>query len=236
MQGLRQLWHRFFGRTNGSAEEAVRGACAVSPTPPTPPMKPMPTPTRLIIGLGNPGPEYTATRHNVGFRVVEGLADRSGGEWSKLPTLDALGCYVEIGSETCLLLKPQTFMNRSGEVARAAFQLWPGLSSDSDLLVIYDDMDLPTGRLRLRPSGGSGGHRGIGNILDELGSKEIPRIRVGVGHPGSASEVVDWVLERFSDDEEANHLPAILARAADSIEVAIREGVTSAMGQFNASS
>jgi PTH1 family peptidyl-tRNA hydrolase len=197
---------------------------------------PPPTPTRLIIGLGNPGPEYAATRHNVGFRVVEELAGRVGGEWSKLSTLEALGSYVEIGTELCLLLKPQTFMNRSGEVARAAFEFWPGLSPASDLLVIYDDMDLPTGRLRLRPSGGSGGHRGIANILDELDTKEIPRLRVGVGHPGSASGVVDWVLQRFSEDEESSQLPSILARAVDSIEVAVREGVISAMGQFNASS
>jgi PTH1 family peptidyl-tRNA hydrolase len=165
--------------------------------------------------------------------VVERLAERVGGEWSSMPTLDALGCFVEIGSETCLLLKPQSFMNRSGEVARAALQLWPGLMPGSDLLVIYDDMDLPTGRLRLRPRGGSGGHRGMGNILDELDSKEIPRLRVGVGHPGTASEVVDWVLERFSDGEESNLLPELLDRAADSIEVVLREGVTSAMGQFN---
>ncbi len=229
MQGLRQLWRRYFDRTGGSAVDDGQGAARVSP------MRTLPAPTRLIVGLGNPGPEYAATRHNVGFQVVDGLADRAGGEWSKLPRLEALGCYVEIGSETCLLLKPQTFMNRSGEVVRAACQFWPGLSPGSDLLVIYDDMDLPTGRLRLRPSGGSGGHRGIGNILGELETKEIPRLRVGVGHPGSASGVVDWVLEHFSEDEEANHLPAILARAADSVEVVVREGVTSAMGQFNVS-
>jgi PTH1 family peptidyl-tRNA hydrolase len=223
MRGIRSLWHRLWGRSEDSA-----GAS-------TPPQlsSVSPAPTRLILGLGNPGPEYAATRHNIGFRVVDVLADRAGGEWARLPSLDALGCRVEIHSESCLLLKPQTFMNRSGEVVRAALQLWPGLRPSADLLVVYDELDLPTGRLRLRPRGGSGGHRGIANILDELDNKEIARLRVGVGHPGSAAAVVDWVLECFSEEEEAILLPELLARAADSIETAIREGVTVAMGQFN---
>ena len=207
-----------------------RSSSAASPELSTP----FAAPTRLLVGLGNPGEEYAATRHNIGFRVVELLAERFAGQWRAEPGLDARVCPIEIDSESCLLVQPQSFMNRSGAAVRAALARWPALNPETGLLIIYDDMDLPTGRLRLRPRGGSGGHRGIGDILRELDMKEIPRLRVGVGHPGSAGEVVDWVLDSFSPDEEALVLPDLLGRAADAVEATIREGVTSAMGQFNA--
>jgi PTH1 family peptidyl-tRNA hydrolase len=124
-------------------------------------------------------------------------------------------------------------MNRSGTALVAALERWPELDPSTDLLIVYDDLDLPTGRLRLRPSGGGGGHRGIGDILLELDTKQIPRLRFGVGHPGSADAVIGWVLERFGSEEESSVLPDALARAADAIEMTIREGVTPAMGQFN---
>jgi PTH1 family peptidyl-tRNA hydrolase len=191
-------------------------------------------PTRLIAGLGNPGPKYAATRHNVGFRVVEILADRFGGEWRADPLLDARVARVEIEGECCLLVQPQTFMNRSGATLLSALERWPELDPTADLLIVYDDLDLATGRIRLRPSGGSGGHRGIGDILTELDTQEIPRLRFGVGHPGSSSEVLDWVLEGFSPEEESTILPEALTRAAYAVEITIREGFTPAMGQFNA--
>lgn len=212
MQRVRQLWDRLRG---GDQESARR-------------------PTRLVVGLGNPGPKYEATRHNVGFRVVETLANRFGGEWRADRSLDARVARVDIEGEHCVLFQPQTFMNRSGAALLSALEHWPELDPKTDLLVVYDDMDLPTGRIRLRPNGGGGGHRGIGDILAALGTKEIPRLRFGVGHPGSSSEVIDWVLDCFSPMEESTVLPDALGRAADAIEMAIREGITPAMGQFNA--
>jgi len=223
---LRRLWsRRDFPERSGSAGHSPANS-AVSPSGAPP--------TRLVVGLGNPGTKYAASRHNIGFRVLELLADRLAGEWRIEPGLDARICRIEIASEPCLLVQPQSFMNRSGAATRAALERWPELSAQTDLLVIYDDMDLPTGRLRLRPRGGGGGHRGISDILGELDTKEIPRLRVGVGHPGSAEAVVDWVLDAFSPEEEANVLPELLERAADAVEATIRDGVTTAMGQFNA--
>jgi PTH1 family peptidyl-tRNA hydrolase len=214
MQRVRQLWVRFFG----ARQESV------------------PPPTRLIVGLGNPGSKYEATRHNVGFRIVEKLADRHAGVWHDDPVLDARISTVEIEAEVCLLVEPQTFMNRSGAALLAVLERWPELEPKTDLLIVYDDLDLPTGRIRLRPSGGGGGHRGIADILVELDTKEIPRLRFGVGHPGSAGKVIDWVLAPFAVEEEATVLPAALERAADAVEWTIRDGVTSAMGQFNSNS
>jgi PTH1 family peptidyl-tRNA hydrolase len=214
VQRVRQLWDRL----RGAHQESAR------------------RPTRLVVGLGNPGPKYAATRHNAGFRVVETLAKRFGGEWCADRSLDARIARVDIEGEHCVLVQPQTFMNRSGAALLSVLEHWPELDPKTDLLVVYDDMDLPTGRIRLRPNGGGGGHRGIGDILTELGTKEIPRLRFGVGHPGSSSEVIDWVLDCFSPMEESTVLPDALGRAADAIEMTIREGITPAMGQFNANS
>jgi PTH1 family peptidyl-tRNA hydrolase len=214
VQRVRQLWDRL----RGNRRESMR------------------SPTRLIIGLGNPGPKYEATRHNIGFRVVERLADRFGGEWRVDRALDAMVARVDIEGEPCLLVQPQTFMNRSGATLRAALECWPELDPETDLLIVYDDMDLEPGRVRLRPRGGGGGHRGIGDILDELDTKRIPRLRFGVGHPGSSRETIDWVLEPFAPEDESTILPDALAKATDAIVMTIRDGITAAMGQFNANS
>ncbi|MBJ20070.1 MAG: aminoacyl-tRNA hydrolase [bacterium] len=197
--------------------------------------EPVRAPSRLIVGLGNPGPQYALTRHNIGFRVVERLADRAGAEWREEASLDARVTAIELAGEDCLLLEPQTFMNRSGRSVAAACERWPDLDPTTDVFVVYDDLDLPTGRIRLRASGGGGGHRGIGDVLDELGTRALPRLRFGVGHPGSGEEVIGWVLGPFPEDEEAE-LPAAVDRAADAIESALRDGIPAAMGQFNGSS
>ncbi len=195
---------------------------------------PDPTPTRLIVGLGNPGEQYAPTRHNAGFRVLETWASRSGARWRQHPGLDARVASLEVEGEPILLVQPQTFMNRSGETVRRALERWPGLAPASDLIIVYDDLDLPVGRIRLRPSGGSGGHRGLGDILDHLETRQLPRLRFGIGHPGQASGVLDWVLQPFDDADEREILPSAFGRAVDALEAVLREGLTVAMGRFNA--
>jgi len=190
-------------------------------------------PALVIVGLGNPGSRFERTRHNVGFRVVEKLADRFDGCWQEDPGLEARTCRVEIAGRPCLLVEPLTFMNRSGGSVRRIFERWPDLDPTKDLLVIEDDLDLPTGRIRLRPGGGAGGHRGLGDILDALGTKTIPRLRFGIGHPGASATVIDWVLAPFSSEEENEVLPKALEHAANAVETRVREGLISAMGRFN---
>jgi PTH1 family peptidyl-tRNA hydrolase len=192
-----------------------------------------PAPHRLIVGLGNPGPQYASTRHNAGFRVVERLASRAGTSWRREESLEALVAEIELAGQACLLLQPQAFMNRSGRSVEAALARWPALVGSRDLLIIYDDLDLPPGRLRLRPAGGAGGHRGIGDILEVLQTREVPRLRFGVGHPGKAGgSVVDWVLAEAPPQEEALIAQAV-DRAADAVEAVVDIGLSRAMGQFN---
>lgn len=194
-----------------------------------------PAPAWLVVGLGNPGPRYAATRHNVGFRILEALAARTGDDWGSDRALEARVARVELAGQSCALLAPQTFMNRSGRCVEAALERWPAIDPEQRLLVVYDDVDLPTGRIRLRPAGGAGGHRGIGDVLDVLGRQTVPRLRFGVGRPAWSSEVPDWVLEPFSPEEE-QALPEAIERAADAIEAVVRDGLRPAMGQFNAAS
>ncbi|HEB88170.1 MAG TPA: aminoacyl-tRNA hydrolase [Deltaproteobacteria bacterium] len=191
-------------------------------------------PDLVIVGLGNPGPRYEGTRHNVGFRVVEELADRHAGSWQEDPGLEALTCRIAIGGKRCLLVEPLTFMNRSGRSVRRVFERWSDLEPSTHLLVVEDDLDLPTGRIRLRPGGGAGGHRGLGAVLDALGTKAIARLRFGIGRPDGSIPVMDWVLAPFPSDEEREVLPRALGQAADAIEMMVREGRAPAMAHFNA--
>ncbi len=193
-----------------------------------------PAPARLVVGLGNPGARYAATRHNIGFRVVERLAMRHRAALEPLDALTGRFARAILGGYDTGLLEPTTFMNRSGESVQAALARWPHLRPESDLLVVFDDLDLPTGRLRLRPGGGAGGHRGMADLVRALETTAIPRLRFGIGHPGQRSAVVDWVLEPFSADEEAGVLPGAIERAADAVECALQDGLSTAMDRFNA--
>lgn len=199
------------------------------------PSNPVADPLRLVVGLGNPGADYAATRHNIGFRVVERLAQRRGALLGIERALAARVARIELASVPCLLLEPQTFMNRSGQSVAAALARWPSLVPERDLVVVYDDLDLPPGRLRIRPGGSAGGHRGMADIARVLGTTAIPRLRFGIGHPGDAGAVVDWVLEPFSPDEEAGVLPGAIDRAADAVECLVSDGLTVAMGRYNGS-
>ncbi|MHB1005797.1 MAG: aminoacyl-tRNA hydrolase [Chloroflexota bacterium] len=183
---------------------------------------------RLIVGLGNPGRRYADSRHNVGFRCVDELARRL----SINLTRQSYSAYVGggfLGSEKVLLAKPQTYMNASGE------SVWPLLRyyglSPADLVVVFDDMDLPFGRLRVRERGSAGGHRGMLSIIGSLGTEEFPRVRVGIGRP--PGEAKDYVLGRFSP-AEAKELAEVVERAADAVETLVREGIAATMNTYNA--
>jgi peptidyl-tRNA hydrolase, PTH1 family len=195
---------------------------------------------RLILGLGNPGEEYRATRHNVGFRVVEELAHRWQARLDRLEC-NALTARVELppAALAVLLAMPQTYMNRSGFAARCLVELH-GLDPAA-LLVVYDEVNLPFGRLRLRRSGSPAGHRGIESILENLRTDQVARLRVGIGGPESpagagtaatAEGLVDYVLSPFTPAEEAALAP-VVQRAADACEAWLRDGIDAAMSRFN---
>jgi len=189
---------------------------------------------KLVVGLGNPGPEYADTRHNVGFRIVERLAERHGIALRRERRFHGLfGDGVVRGVATGLL-EPQTFMNLSGRAVVAAVDALPLGDLASDLVVVYDDLDLPFGRLRVRPGGGAGGHNGLGDIQERLGRNDFARLRFGIGRPPPGEDPVEYVLAPF-DAAQAAALDERLAQAADAVEAILAEGVAAAMNRFNAS-
>jgi len=180
---------------------------------------------RLVAGLGNPGPEYQQTRHNVGFAVVDRLAAELGLSWSKASRTDA--AVAKHGD--LILLKPLAFMNRSGFPLLAVAQfhkIEPG-----EMLIVLDDFALPLGRLRIRPDGGTGGHNGLESIIVQFGTDQIPRLRIGIGG-APVQAAVDHVLGRFFEEE----LPLVrsaIERAVEAVKWAIDKGLVSAMNNFN---
>jgi PTH1 family peptidyl-tRNA hydrolase len=190
---------------------------------------------KLLVGLGNPGPRYVATRHNVGFRIVEHFADSRGIaiDAQRYGARFGRGALAipDGGALDVAILEPQGYMNRSGEpVAAAVGDL--GIQDPADVLVAFDDLDLGFGRLRLRPRGSAGGHRGLADIIDWLECSDFPRLRFGVGRPPDLQETVDYVLEPFAAEEERT-LRGRLAAAADALEMALVEGLAPAMNRFN---
>ncbi len=183
------------------------------------------TPTRLIAGLGNPGPEYAATRHNVGFMVVDQLAAQCGSIWERPGKWDALS--TKCGD--VLLVKPLSFMNHSGYPLSSFAQFYKITSQQ--ILIVLDDLDLPLGRLRLREGGGSGGHNGLESIIMQFGTENIPRLRIGIGSAAQKGSV-DHVLGRFSEDEKSL-VRLTIERAVEALKCAIDKGLVSAMNTFN---
>ncbi len=182
---------------------------------------------RLIAGLGNPGPEYAATRHNIGFMVVDKLAAQFGSAWEKSGKWDAL--YAKHGA--VLLVKPLSFMNHSGYPLLAVAQFYK--IEPQQCLIVLDDFALPLGRIRLRARGGAGGHNGLDSIIAQFGTEEIPRLRIGIGAaPREGS--VDHVLSRFFDEEKPI-VRATIDRAVQALKCAIDNGLVSAMNTFNKS-
>ncbi|MBK9942070.1 MAG: aminoacyl-tRNA hydrolase [Kouleothrix sp.] len=184
----------------------------------------------IILGLGNPGEEYAKTRHNIGFQCVNELARRHGlGFDTKLAkSRVATGT---IAGQRVALAKPFTYMNLIGQAAVGLCQ-WYKLPADQNLLVIYDDLDLPFGTLRLRERGSAGTHNGMKSVVSLLGSQVFPRIRVGIGQGPPGRDAASYVLGRFTR-EEAAALPAIIARVADAAESVLREGFTAAMNGYS---
>jgi PTH1 family peptidyl-tRNA hydrolase len=183
---------------------------------------------KLIVGLGNPGPEYSGTRHNVGFMVAEELAQRHRVKFRNYAKWKARAAKISGIDDGLLLATPTTFMNLSGWAVReiAAFhKLAP-----SDVLVVVDDADLPLGKLRIRLRGSAGGHNGLKSIIQELGTPDFPRLRIGVGR--QAGELRHHVLGRFVGGEKVE-IDAAVKRAADAAELFANEGILAAMNRFN---
>jgi len=179
----------------------------------------------LIAGLGNPGPAYRATRHNVGFRTIELLATRHHAVWRHVDC--ARVASARVMTQETLLVQPMDFMNRSGEVI-ATLQVD---HRPEGLVVVYDDMDLPVGRLRIRNGGGAGGHRGVASIIERCGA-EFTRVRVGIGRPVAASSTADFVLSPFAA-EEIHVIDAVIDGAANAVECVLSLGGDAAMSCYN---
>ena len=184
----------------------------------------------LIVGLGNPGQKYEHTRHNMGFLTVDLLAEQLNVKLNKVKFKSAYN-IVRFAGQKCLVMKPQTYMNLSGESVGEAARFYK-VPADH-VLVISDDVSLPVGRLRIRKSGSAGGHNGLKNIIQHLGTDAFPRIKVGVGMPDHPDhEMIDWVIGK-PQGEEAKTLRAALDRAADAALSVIDEGPDRAMNRFN---
>lgn len=184
----------------------------------------------LIVGLGNPGREYVNTRHNIGFEAIDVLCGKYGVTLNKTKFRADCGEGF-IAGEKAIFIKPQTYMNLSGESVREFAEFY---KADIDhIIVLFDDVALPVGRLRVRPKGSAGGHNGIKNIIYQLGSEEFARVRIGIGAPSHPDfPMADYVLGRFSKDEIELLIPAV-KRAADAVETIITDGVGAAMNMFN---
>ena len=190
---------------------------------------------KLIVGLGNPGKAYAHNRHNVGFHCIDYFTKRHSARLDRRQCRARVG-VAQVSSQRVLLARPGTFVNLSGQsVACLVNKHHVHLG---DLLVVYDDLDLPLGKIRLRQSGSSGGHRGMNSIISALGCGDFPRVRVGIGRPSvekqsiSEDDVVNYVLSDFSPQEQTVIGPAI-ARTAEAIECFLNEGIEAAMNEFN---
>jgi PTH1 family peptidyl-tRNA hydrolase len=186
---------------------------------------------KLIVGLGNPGPEYRDTRHNVGFMVADALVDRwrVRDQWRE--KFDALLIKTMVRDEPVIVVKPLTFMNLSGQAVAGLAGFYK--IEPADVLVVTDDVALPLGRLRARREGGAGGHNGLKSIIQSLATQAFPRMRVGVGRGDNRRDLADHVLGRFDADERDTVSAAVL-RAADATEVFLSDGIERVMNAFNA--
>jgi len=191
---------------------------------------------KVVVGLGNPGSQYSGTRHNVGFDVIDELARR----WQLAKPQVKFQAELRdgnFGGHKLLLVTPQTFMNRSGESVQqiVRFYQMPTETLSDNLVVVCDDMNLPLGRLRWRASGSSGGQKGLADILLRLGTDQIPRLRLGVGRPPGQMDPAKWVLAKFRSEEQTES-ELMTKLAADSVELWVKEGMASTMNRYNRAS
>ena len=184
----------------------------------------------LIVGLGNPGAEYAKTRHNAGFMLVDLLSNRWRADWNNEKKFQSRIAKTERNGKRLVLCEPQIFMNLSGEAVSAVAKFYQ--LSLKNLIVAVDDADLPLGEIRLRPSGSSGGHHGLESIEKHVGSREYPRLRIGIGRKDSRREISGHVLGKISATEMVL-MEKVLARAAEQIESWLAHGLQKAMSQFN---
>ena len=185
--------------------------------------------TYLIIGLGNPGREYKDTRHNIGFMLIDQVAVRLNARGMKLQA-KAIVTSALYEERKIILAKPQTYMNLSGQSVQGLLHFYK--IPIENLLVAHDDLDIPFGTIRIRPGGGPGGQRGMASTIDHLGTKEFPRLRLGIGRPPGRMDPKDYVLQMFSKDD-MKLLPEVLDRAADAAMEFVMMGLNSAMNKFN---
>ena len=184
---------------------------------------------KLVVGLGNPGRKYEGTRHNVGFDVVDLLATRHHASWEAAPRgIDAL--VARWRAEDTVLAKPLTFMNLSGAAIVGLLQFYK--VDVGDLLVVVDEVNLELGRLRTRANGSAGGHNGLKSTIEQLGTQEFARMRLGVGRGDARRDLADHVLTKFDRDERED-VEAAIGRAADAVELFIAEGIGPVMNRFN---
>ncbi len=187
-------------------------------------------PGYLIAGLGNPGREYRQNRHNVGFMVLDRLAESLNTNFSRLES-KALVTKTTYNGIKLILVKPQTYMNLSGQPVSSLSRFYK--IPYEQLLMVYDDVDLPFGTLRMRPEGGSGGQKGMKSIIERLGTQAFPRLRVGIGRPPGRMDAADYVLQNFSGSDQ-EFLPVILDQATQAVLDFVSQGIEVAMNKYNA--
>jgi PTH1 family peptidyl-tRNA hydrolase len=184
---------------------------------------------KVLVGLGNPGKKYEGTRHNVGWQVIGEMAARHGAARPKVK-FDAEIAEISVAGQKLVLVAPQTYMNASGRSVRQLvdfYQIPP-----SEVLIVCDDINLPLAKLRMRRSGSSGGQKGLENVIQQLGTPDVPRLRIGVGQPPNGRDAADYVLDRFGK-AEMKEIELAVHTAADAVEAWVSDGVEKAMNRFN---
>jgi PTH1 family peptidyl-tRNA hydrolase len=187
---------------------------------------------KLVIGLGNPGKEYELTRHNIGFMVMDELARRQSAGFRKMFWFPARQARVSLGGEQVRLIKPTTFMNRSGRAVWGAMKKWRVAASDT--VVVYDDVDLELGGVRVRAKGSGGSHNGMKSVLEWVQTKAFPRVRVGIGPKPDGEDMIGFVLGAFVEEDHLK-LEKVVERAADAVESIFSTGTERTMNVFNQS-
>ncbi len=186
---------------------------------------------RLVVGLGNPGARYECTRHNVGFRAVDHWVDGAGASWERAPVGKGEAAKASLPDGDVRVVKPHTFMNLSGDMVQPVAHYYR--IEAGQILVVSDDLDLPLGKLRIRLKGSAGGQNGLKSVLERLGTKDVPRLRMGIGPRSPGVDAASFVLGKFrSEDKDA--VEAMILRASEAIDMICRDGIERAMNVFNA--